>query len=196
MRSSSRRTRSRSICDRRLRRYYLLTAEVDPGERVRAHGARNVSLHLLLEAESRLRMGIGNGREELHDQDVGLLVKGDPLVQVRLGGCPCEDVEDLRVVETELGMEDLEERPQEVVRVTEVTRPTDQVDVAGRPVVDVLDVVRTPRRAVWGDLEPRPLEARREGLEVQSRARHIRPRDVRRVPEVNRDRKAQARGFQ
>src|SRR5262249_5915944 len=138
---------------------YLLTAEIDPSKRVCADGARNVSLHLLLHAESRLRMGVGNGREELHDHDVRLLVEGDPLLEVRFGRSPCEDVEDLRVVEAELRMEDLEERPQEVVRVTEVTRPTDQVQVAGSPVVDVLDVVRTPRRAVRDDLEPRLLEA-------------------------------------
>ena len=132
---------------------YLLTAEVDPGERIRAHRARNVSLHLLLHAESRPRMGIGNTREELHDHDVRLLVEGDPLLQVRLGGCPREDVEDLGVVEAPSRMVDLEERPQEVVRVTEVTSPTDQVQVAGRSVVDVLDVVRTPRRAVRNHVE-------------------------------------------
>ena len=53
-------------------------------------------------------------------------------------------------------------------------------------------VVRPPRRAVERDLEARLLEARGERLDVPLRVRHVRPRDARRVPEVDRHRQRQA----
>src|SRR5207249_10034412 len=54
-----------------------------------------------------------------------------------------------------------------------------------------ISVVRTPRRAVRDDVEAGLLEARRERLEVALRVGHVRPRDVRRVPEVDLHRKRQ-----
>src|SRR5205823_4401384 len=74
-----------------------------------------------------------------------------------------EDVEDGLVVEAPLRVRSLEERSDEVVRVAEVARPADQVDVARGALVHVLHVVRAPRSALRRHLEARLLEARRDG---------------------------------
>ena len=104
-------------------------------------------------------MGVRNARQELHDQDVRLLVQLDPLLVVRLPRGLLEDVEDGVVVEAPLWAVRLEERAEEVVRVAEVARPADEVDVTGGSVVHVLHVVRPPRRALRRHLEARVLEA-------------------------------------
>src|SRR5205085_5428067 len=174
---SSRRTRYRSICYRRLLSSLdlLSPGEEDRSEWIGSHRARRVALHLLLEGEGRRRVGVRNRGQELHDQDVRLLVQLDPLLEVRLPRGLLEDVEDRLVVEAELRAVRLEERAEEVVRVAEVARPADEVDVTGASVVHVLHVVGPPRRAVRRDLEARLLEAGRERLEVQLRVRHVRP---------------------
>ena len=68
-----------------------------------------------------------------------------------------QDVEDRVVAEAELRAVGLEERPEEVVGIAEVTSPADHVQVARRALVDVLHVVRPPRRVVRDDLEARLL---------------------------------------
>src|SRR5438045_3681747 len=114
---NSRRTRYRSIQSAGCAARLLLPArEEHRGERVGSHRARLVALHLLLEGESRRRVCVRNAGQELHDQDVRLLVELDPLLVVRLGSGLLEDAEDLRVVEPELRAVRLEERAEEVVR--------------------------------------------------------------------------------
>src|SRR5439155_7798438 len=186
IRSSSRRTiyRSNSIVRRRSAQF-LLSSDGNPFEWIRADGARDVALHRLLESECRARVRVRHGRQVLHDHDVRLLVEGDPLLQALLLLGLREDVEDRRVLEPELRAVRLEERAQEVIRVTEVACPTDQVQVAGGAVVDVLDVVRPPRSAVRRNAEPSLLEAGRDGFEVPPRVGHVRPRHTGRIPEVD-----------
>src|SRR5437763_1968461 len=82
---NSRRTRYRSIQSAGCAARLLLPArEEHRGERVGSHRARLVALHLLLEGESRSRVRVRNAGQELHDQDVRLLVELDPLLVVRL----------------------------------------------------------------------------------------------------------------
>src|ERR671932_1157828 len=151
---SSRRTRYRSICYRRLLSSLdlLSASEEDRSERIRSDRARRVALDLLLEGESRRRVGVRNRRQELHDHDVRLLVELDPLLEVRLPSGLLEDVEDRLVAEAELRAVRLEERADEVVRVAEVARPADEVDVTGGFVVFVLYLVGGARGGVGGDL--------------------------------------------
>src|ERR671929_113938 len=151
---SSRRTRYRSICYRRLLSSLdlLSPGEENRSERIGSDRARLVALHLLLEGEGGRRVGVRNGRQELHDHDVRLLVQLDPLLEVRLPRGLLEDVEDRSVAEAELRAVRLEERADEVVRVAEVARPADEVDVTGGSVVYVLYVVGAPPRAVGRDL--------------------------------------------
>ena len=154
--------------------------------------ARHVALDVRAEAERRLRVRVRHGRQEVHDQAVRLLVGLLACGLVRLGLALVEQSEQLGVAEAELRRERLEEDADEVVRVGEVARPADQVEVAGRPLVDAAQVVRAPRRAVRRDLEAGLVQAGREGLEVPLRVRHVRPGDVGRVPEVDRHRQRQA----
>src|SRR5919108_582697 len=113
--SSSRRTRYRSIQSAGCAARSLLSArEEHRGERVGSHRARTIPLHLLLEGESRRRVRVRNAGQELHDQDVRLLVELDPLLVVRLCRSAAEDVEDRVVVEPELRAVRLEERAEEV----------------------------------------------------------------------------------
>src|SRR5581483_2726021 len=188
--SRSRRTTYLSISSSADSYVRLGSREVHRRERLERDRARRVPVHPLLEGEGRLRVHVRHHRQELHHHDRGLLVEQGPLGQVRLGVCPPEQVEERRVVEAELVVLGTEVHVQEVRRVTEVARPPEQVEL-GLAALHLPEVVGAPRSAVERDLEARLLEAGAERLRVPLRVRHVRPRDARRVPEVDRDRQVQ-----
>ena len=100
---------------------------------------------------------------------------------------------DLGIREAELVGRLLEEGADEVIRVSVVARPAEQVQVACLALLRRTQVVGAPRCAVRHDLEAGLVQARREGLEVPLRVGHVRPRNVGRVPEVDLERYLDAR---
>src|SRR5918992_6163839 len=189
--SSSRRTTKRSIAyvARRLRFRYgwlfaSLSADRDGREELVRRRARDEPFDVPPERERRLGVRIGDRRKLLHDVLVRFLVHLDPRLAIGFSLRVVEQLEQRRIAESELRAEALEERPDEVVGVREVPCPPDQVQVAGVALVDPAEVVRIPRRGLRDDPEPGPVQTRGERLEVVLRVRHVRPRDVARVPEL------------
>ena len=101
-----------------------------------------------------------------------------------------EDVEDRLVVESPLLLRRPEEHAVEVVGVSVVTGPSIEEDLC-LACLDTTEVIGVPGCCVRDDLEPGLRQARRECLEVLHRVRHVRARDARRIPEVDRHRQLQ-----
>ena len=122
-----------------------------------------------------------------------LLVQLVALREVRLRVGLLQQVEQRRVVEPELVVllrrsgrsRKLAGSPKSPVQPSRYS--------SALPALHRAEVVRAPRRRVERDLEARLLEARAERLGVLLRVRHVRPRDARRIPEVDRHRQRQAR---
>src|SRR5918995_3713025 len=190
----SRRTTKRSTLQaaRRLsaRSLSLLAspADRDGVEELVRRRARHEALDVLPEGQRGLRVRVRNRRQRFHDVLVRLLVQVDPGLPVGLDLGVVEHLEQLGITEAELWVEVLEERPDEVVRVGEVTRPPNQVQVAGVALIDSAEVVRIPRSRLGDDPEAGLVQAGRHRLEVVLRVRHVRPGDVARVPELDLER--------
>src|SRR4051794_10587772 len=196
MSKSSRRMVNRSTTTpRRLlcSRYPL--PDRDRVEDLQTDRARLVALYVRCKRECGLRMDVRDARDPVGDRLVRLLVQVGPLRRVGLDLRVVQDLLD-RLVRVLHGapalLLALEERPDEVVGVAVVTRPAEQVD-RGLPLVDLAEVVRAPRRRVRHDLEAGLVQAGGERLVVLLRVRHVRPRDVRRIPEVDLQRHLDAR---
>src|SRR3954449_6977044 len=131
-RRSSRRTTKRSIyvvVRRPTTPFSLDSPDRHESERLERNRAGRVALDRLLESERRARVCVRDTGQVIHDDLVRLLVELGALGLVRLRARLLQDVEDLVVVEVELGGVRPEEDAEEVVGVSVVARPADQVQV-------------------------------------------------------------------
>src|SRR5919106_4432565 len=148
--SSSLRTTNRSIA--------ATSPEGDLSEALVVERPGHVTRDAFGEGDGRLVVDVRDARHEVHDQPVGLLVELGPTVRVGLRLGFVELGEDLLVLEVaELRVDGLEERADEVVRVTEVARPTQQ-EHRRVPRRLGVEVVRVPRRGHRYDGESHRLQ--------------------------------------